>query len=146
MGFPFVHGDVAEDLAAVEAVVGESLCPVKVREVGHGLVGQRRQRRSLQGGGGVGADVAKVPLLVGKEFELSDACPYADEESDILAESSVSPDDIVVGFFAGVVAAESPVLESHSRERYAPVSWQNPDGTEVRRSGSSRSGHFVQWC
>ena len=107
-------------------------------------MGQRRQRWSFQCGYSIRADVAEVSLFVGEESEFSDAGAYANKGADVFGEASVSFDDVVEGFFAGIVAAESAVFKAHGWERYAPVSWQDSDGTEVRRCGRSRSGYFVQ--
>ena len=52
-------------------------------------------------------------------------------------------DDVVIGLFARVVAAESAVFETHGGLGNASVSWQDPDGTEVGRRGCGRSGDFV---
>ena len=146
VGFPLVHGDLAEDLAAVESVVREPFLPVKVCEVRHGFVGKGRQRGSFQRRYNIRADVPEVSLFVGEESELSDACAYADEGTYVFGESSVSLEDIVESFFAGIVTAKPAIFESHGWERYASVSWQDPDWTEVRWCGRSRSGHFMQRC
>lgn len=39
VGPPLVHGDLAENLAAIETVVREAFLLVEVCEVGHGSVG-----------------------------------------------------------------------------------------------------------
>ncbi len=144
MALPLVHGDLAEDLAAVEPVVREPFFAIVVRVVGHGFVDQGGQGGSFHRGEGVGAGVAQVALLVGEELEFPDAGPDADERSDVPTESAVGLDDVVVGFFARVVAAEAAVFEPHGWEGHAAVSGQDPDRAEVRRCGRGRVGHFVQ--
>lgn len=54
-------------------------------------------------------------------------------------------DDVVVGLFARVVAAESAVFETHGGEGDASVGWQDPDGTEIGWRGGGRSGDFMEW-
>ena len=78
-------------------------------------------------------------------MEFADAGSDADEGTDVLAEAAVGFDDVVIGLFARVVAAESAVFETHGGLANASVSWQDPDGTEVGRRGCGRSGDFVQW-
>ena len=144
VALPLVQGNLTQDLAAIEPVIRESLLLVEFREVQHGFVGQGRQGRCFESRPDVRPDVAEVALFVRKEFEFSEARSYAYERSDILGESSMGFADIMKSFFAGVVAPEPAILESYRWKRYTPMSGQDPDWTEVRRRGSSRSGDFMQ--
>ena len=143
MALPLVHCDLAEGLTAIEAVIRELFLSVEMREVGHGLVDQGSQSRPFHRSHGVRTDVSEVAPFGGKEFEFANAGSDTDKGSDVVDEPSVSLEDVVIGFFAGFVAPEHTVFESHCWERYAPVRWQDSDWTEVCWCGRSRSCYFM---